>query len=89
MEAKEFRLAQTSSLHIIVHADELDELIEYYQSRGYFDELIALLEAGLSSLYVANFVHSLMAIPSRPRACSHGNVHRAFHYVLALQDREA
>ncbi len=40
-------MAQTSSLHIVVHADELDELIEYYQSRGYFSELIALLEAGL------------------------------------------
>lgn len=34
-------------LHIVVHADELDELINYYQSRGYFDELISLLEATL------------------------------------------
>ena len=48
VEAKEFRLAQTASLHIVVHADELDELIEYYQSRGYFQELISLLEAGLT-----------------------------------------
>jgi len=48
VEAKEYRLAQTASLHIVVHADELDELIEYYQSRGLFTELITLLEAGLS-----------------------------------------
>lgn len=34
-------------LHIVVHADELEELINYYQDRGYFEELIALLEAAL------------------------------------------
>lgn len=34
-------------LNIVVHADELEELINYYQNRGYFEELIALLEAGL------------------------------------------
>lgn len=47
MEAKEFRLAQLAALHIIVHADELQELIAYYSKRGYFDELISVLEAGL------------------------------------------
>ena len=51
VEAKEFRLAQISSLHIIVHADELDELINYYLQRGYFQELITLLEAGLGLLH--------------------------------------
>jgi clathrin heavy chain len=44
---QEFRLAQICGLHIVVHADELEELINYYQNRGYFDELIALLEAAL------------------------------------------
>jgi clathrin heavy chain len=34
-------------LHIVVHADELEDLINYYQSRGYFEELISLLEAAL------------------------------------------
>lgn len=34
-------------LHIVVHADELEDLINYYQGRGYFEELIALLEAAL------------------------------------------
>eukprot|EP01027_Heterolobosea_sp_BB2_P023662 GEZU01035605.1.p1 GENE.GEZU01035605.1~~GEZU01035605.1.p1 ORF type:complete len:1686 (+),score=716.16 GEZU01035605.1:148-5205(+) len=47
VDAKQFRLAQICGLHIIVHADELEELINYYESQGYFDELIALLEAGL------------------------------------------
>ncbi|RWS16792.1 Clathrin heavy chain 1-like protein [Dinothrombium tinctorium] len=43
----EFRLAQMCGLHIVVHADELEDLINYYQSRGYFEELISLLEAAL------------------------------------------
>ena len=45
--AQEFRLAQVCGLHIVVHTDELEELINVYQNKGYFFELIALLEAGL------------------------------------------
>lgn len=47
VEAKEFRLAQISGLFIIMHADELEELISVYETRGHFEELIQLLEAGL------------------------------------------
>ncbi|KAH8314612.1 hypothetical protein KR067_011399, partial [Drosophila pandora] len=47
VNAEEFRLAQMCGLHIVVHADELEDLINYYQNRGYFDELIALLESAL------------------------------------------
>ena len=47
MDGEEFRLAQMCGLHIVVHADELEELINYYQDRGYFEELIQLLEAAL------------------------------------------
>lgn len=47
VEHNEFRLAQMCGLNIVVHADELEDLINYYQNRGYFDELIALLEAAL------------------------------------------
>ena len=45
--SEEFRLAQMCGLHIVVHADELEDLINFYQERGYFEELIALLEAAL------------------------------------------
>lgn len=34
MDGKEFRLAQMCGLHIVVHADELEELINYYQVTG-------------------------------------------------------
>ena len=47
VEMGEFRLAQMCGLHIVVHADELEELINHYQDRGFFEELIALLEAAL------------------------------------------
>ena len=47
MDSEEFRLAQVCGLHIVVHADELEDLINYYQNRGYFNELITLLEAAL------------------------------------------
>ncbi len=50
VDNEEFRLAQMCGLHIVVHADELEELINYYQDRGYFEELIALLEAALGKI---------------------------------------
>lgn len=34
VDGKEFRLAQMCGLHIVVHADELEELINYYQVGG-------------------------------------------------------
>eukprot|EP01104_Vermistella_antarctica_P012360 TRINITY_DN3564_c0_g1_i1.p1 TRINITY_DN3564_c0_g1~~TRINITY_DN3564_c0_g1_i1.p1 ORF type:complete len:1650 (+),score=639.09 TRINITY_DN3564_c0_g1_i1:193-5142(+) len=47
IESREFRLAQICALHIIVHGDELEELIRNYELRGYFDELMSVLESGL------------------------------------------
>ena len=44
---QEFRLAQICGLNLIVHAEELQDLVKQYERSGYFDELIALLEAGL------------------------------------------
>merc|ERR1719174_3033932 len=47
VEHKEFRLAQICALHIIVNPDELEELIGSYERFGHFDEVIAVMEAGL------------------------------------------
>ncbi|SCU88368.1 LANO_0D01904g1_1 [Lachancea nothofagi CBS 11611] len=47
VDNKEFRLAQICGLNLIVHAEELEELVQKYESHGYFEELISLFEAGL------------------------------------------
>ncbi|EPX72143.1 clathrin heavy chain Chc1 [Schizosaccharomyces octosporus yFS286] len=47
IEQREFRLAQICGLNLIVHAEELTFLIRLYEDRGYFDEVISLMEAGL------------------------------------------
>ena len=44
---REFRLAQICGLNLIVHAEELHDLVKQYERNGYFDELISLLESGL------------------------------------------
>jgi clathrin heavy chain len=47
VDAEEFRLAQICGLNVIVQVDDLEEVSEYYQNRGRFDELISLMESGL------------------------------------------
>jgi len=47
VQHSEFRLAQICALHIIVNPDELEELIGSYEQYGHFDEVIAVMEAGL------------------------------------------
>lgn len=47
VERKEFRLAQICGLNLIVDAEQLSVLVKQYESNGYFDELINLLEQGL------------------------------------------
>ena len=49
LEKKEFRLAQICGLNLVVHAEEMQNVINIYESNGYFDELMSLLEAALSS----------------------------------------
>ncbi|AMD22448.1 HGR109Cp [Eremothecium sinecaudum] len=45
---KEFRLAQICGLELIVHAEELDDLVVKYEKNGYVEELISMFEAGLA-----------------------------------------
>ena len=65
VDNSEFRLAQMCGLHIVVHADELEDLITYYQDRGYFEELMSLLEAslGLERAHMGKFILAIL-IPS-------------------------
>ena len=73
---KEFRLAQICGLNLIVHAEELQDLVKQYEYNGYFDELIALLEAGLGLERVSSFrdhTHSPMLAKRSPRPTKHSS----------------
>ncbi|MQM15758.1 hypothetical protein Taro_048709 [Colocasia esculenta] len=47
VDAEEFRLAQMAGLNIIVQVDDMEEVSQYYQNRGCFNEIISLMESGL------------------------------------------
>ena len=47
LRASEYRLANICGLHIIVHPDHLEELINHYERAGRSTELIQLMEQGL------------------------------------------
>ena len=47
VKEREFKLAQICGLNLIVHAEELEDLVKQYEREGFFEELISLLEAGL------------------------------------------
>jgi len=47
--AEQFRLAQVAGMHIIIHPDFLEELISHYEKTGHYEELMALLDAGLAN----------------------------------------
>jgi clathrin heavy chain len=49
VRAKEFRLAQQCGLQIIQSPDHLEELILHYESNGYYEEIIKLLETGVGN----------------------------------------
>lgn len=47
LNAGEAKLAQVCGLNVIMHVDELEEVILYYEERLKFGEIISMLEAGL------------------------------------------
>jgi clathrin heavy chain len=47
VDATEFRLAQMCGLQIIMNADDIEEVVRVYEVRGYFEELLQLMESGL------------------------------------------
>ena len=51
-DLSEFHLAQACGLHIVIHADELRDIINYYQNHGHFNEFIVL---GLERAHMGMF----------------------------------
>lgn len=47
VEKSEFRLAQLCGLNLVIHADELQQLIKLYENKGLVDQLLELIESSL------------------------------------------
>ena len=47
LNKREFKLAQIAGLAVVPHAEDLPTLIRAYEVKGYFDELLQLLESAL------------------------------------------
>mmetsp|Transcript_185 Transcript_185/g.179 ORF Transcript_185/g.179 Transcript_185/m.179 type:complete len:1699 (-) Transcript_185:18-5114(-) len=47
VRSQEFRLASIAGLNIVIHPDNLDDLIQHYEKFGYFKECMNLLESSL------------------------------------------
>ena len=81
MEENEFRLAQLCGLNIIVNADDLEEVSEFYQRRGLFEELIALLESGIglerAHMGIFTELGAHRVLPLKPQNPAHRHLHRA------------
>lgn len=63
VDGEEFRLAQISGLHIVTHADELEELINYYQVKNLHhhhlhSNLSFIRGGGLGSYHIVSFIYS-------------------------------
>ena len=48
IRAKEFVMANKCGQHVIIHPDHLEDVIQFYEKFGYTEELIILLEQGMS-----------------------------------------
>jgi len=48
VDAGHFRLASVCGVHVIVFLEHLVDIVRYYEQKGHFDELIALLEQGIN-----------------------------------------
>ena len=83
VEEGEFRLAQLCGLNIIVNADDLEEVSEFYQRRGHFEELIALMESGIGLERAHMGIFTELGAPTPAERCScfraGSSLHRARH----------
>jgi clathrin heavy chain len=62
VDAKEFVLASRCGIHIIVLMDHLQDLVRYYENRGYFNELMSLLEQGLNLERVHQGIYTSLGV---------------------------
>lgn len=62
LETGEYSLAQVCGLHLVVHTDEIDNLVYVYESKGLYAQCLALLEGSLGLERLPNAVYTELAI---------------------------
>lgn len=62
VDSENFQLAQICGLHIIVHPNQLRDVIDYYQNNCYHEEIIMLLAEAISSESAHNGIYTELAI---------------------------
>jgi len=62
VDAKRFRVAAMCGLSIIVMMEHLPDVCSYYEERGHFDEIIALLDQGLSLDRVHQGIYTALGV---------------------------
>lgn len=100
IDAGQFQLAHMAALNIVVSVDHMDAIINHYENKGLFSEVIHLLEVGLSmekareySLGISRIVleNSVMCNVLMTWCCfvcRSWHVHGAWHPVCQVQARE-
>lgn len=61
-DAQKFKLAQMAGLNILGRRDHLMDLIQHYETAGYFDELISLLEGGIAREKVSKQLYTQLGL---------------------------
>lgn len=84
VEEGEFRLAQLCGLNIIINADDLEEVSEFYQKRGFFEELIALLESGIGLERAHMGIFTELGMPC---AWSCASMYKKFQHAASDADK--
>ena len=62
VRAREFRMAALCGQHVIVQPDHLEDVIAFYEKFGFIDELIALMETGMSLERTHNGIYTELGI---------------------------
>lgn len=62
VRAKEFKTATNCGLNIIIHPDHLEDLIQHYEKFGFYNELMDLLQLGMSHERTHNGIYTDLGI---------------------------
>jgi len=62
VRAREFRMASLCGQHVIIQPDHLDDVLAFYEKFGFVDEIIQLMEQGMSLERTHNGIYTELGI---------------------------